>query len=242
MRKVILAVVVLLICGGMYVYTHFNTTITSIIETAGTQALGQQVHVGGVEVSIGSESASINSISVDNPEGFAGKFLETKSVTATLGDFDRSSRVVTINQVVIDGLALSYDIRPNGSNFDVIEKHLKAPPTNAPASSPTENAKVDKPAESGGYSLIIKRLQIKNAKVTASIGGSMQKSFTVPMLTISDIGTKDHPATPEQVAKELMQHVIAISSGVATKFSLSALPVGVDTGKVKDTLKGLLSK
>lgn len=242
MRKVILAVVVLLICGGMYVYTHFNSKVTEIIETAGTQAIGQQVHVSGVEVSIAGESASINGIAVDNPQGFAGKFLETKSVSAVLDDVDTNAKVVTIKQVVIDGLHLAYDVGPGGSNFDTIEHHLKSAPTAAPAASPAANAKAAHPTEeNGGYRVVIKQLKITNAKVTASLGG-IQRTLNIPGLTVSDIGTKDHPATPEQVAQQLMQHIVAISSGVAGKLSLSALPTGVDTGKVKDTLKGLLSK
>lgn len=238
MKKSILAIIALLVIVGFVLYSHLGGAVKSIIETAGTQALGTPVHVGSVGVSLATRTASINGISVDNPPGFNGKFLETKSVSATLGSVDK--KTVTIKEVVVDGLNLTYDYKPGGTNFEAIEKHLKSAPAAAPAATPAENARVDKDARNGGYSVIIHQLRVTNAKVIASVGG-VQRSISVPELVVNDIGSNDHPATPEEVARELMQHVIAIAAGATTKFSLSALPTGVNTGKVKDTLKGLFS-
>jgi len=91
--------------------------------------------------------------------------------------------------------------------------------------------------------VIIQTLKITNAKINASIAGK-SKSLTLPGITLSNIGSKNNPATPEQVARQVMEQLIAVSSGAATRLGLSSLPLpaGVDTDKAKNALKGLFSK
>jgi hypothetical protein len=243
MKKIILAVIVLLAAGGFYAYSQLGGELKAIIESAGTQAMGTKVSVGSVDVSIATEAASISSLKIDNPPGFSGNFLETKSITATLGGIE--NKTVTIKEIVIDGLNLTYDLGPGGTNFDVLKRNLKASSsaTPAPTSSAKPSAKESASggAESGGYDVIIQQLKIENAKVNASIAGRSQ-TITLPGITLNNIGSKDHPATPEQVARQIMQQLLAVSSGAATKLGLSSLPIPANAGKAKDMLKGFLSK
>jgi len=246
MKKIILAIIVLLAAGGFYAYSHLGGAVKSIIESAGTQAMGTKVSVGGLDVSLASETASISGISVANPAGFKGDFLKTKSVSATLGGVE--NKIVTIKEIVVDGMTVTYEIGPGGTNFDALKKNLKTASSTAPSAKPSAaSAASNGSAEKGGYDVIIQQLKIINAQVIPSIAqgilsiGGKSKPVSLPEIIVTNIGSKSNPATPEQVAKQVMDHVLAVSSGAAAKFGLSSLTGGANVDKATSTLKGLLS-
>jgi hypothetical protein len=242
MKKIILAIVVLLAAGGFYAYSHLGGAVKSIIESAGTQAMGTKVSVSGLDISLASETASINGLTVANPHGFSGDFLKTKTISATLGGI--ADKTVTIKEVVVDGMTVTYDIGPGGTNFDVMKRNLKSASSTTPSAKPSPaSAASNGSAEKGGYDVIIQQLKIINAQVIPSIGGK-SKPVSLPEIVLTNIGSKGNPATPEQVAKQVMDHVLAVSAGAATKFGLSSLPIpaGANMDNAKNTLKGLLSK
>jgi hypothetical protein len=230
MKKIVSAVIVLLIVLGCLLYSHLGGTIRSVIESAGTRALGTPVHVGAVVTSLAAKTASISSITIENPPGFKGSLAEAKSVSATLESLE--SKTITIKEIVVDGLTVTYDVGTAGTNFDVLKKKLKSA---TPPPSPAEKVQTE------GYKLAIQQLRIVNAKVVASIPGN-EKTITLPEIIVRNIGSKNQPATPEQVAKQVMEHVLAVSAGATAKFSLKSLPGSINVDKVKDKLDGLLPR
>ena len=239
MKKVILALVAILAVAGFVAYSHLGGAVKSIIERTGSEVLGTPVHVGGVNASLATRTASISGISVSNPSGFKGNFLETNSIATTLGGIE--GKTVTIKEILIDGMTITYELGAGGTNFDVLKRNLKSAPASSPASS---SAKTD--GDSQGYTLIIQKLRIVNVKVIPSIG-SMTKSVTLPEIIVSNIGSKSTPATPDQVAKQIMEHVLVVSAMATTKLGLSSLPAelngkALNVDKAKSTLNGLLSR
>ncbi len=121
MKKIILAVIVVLIGLGFFGYSKLGGAVKSIIESAGSQAVGTAVHVGGLDVSLSNRTASINTLSVANPSGFKDDFLKAKSISATLGGVE--NKTVTIKEVVVDGMTVTYQLGANGSNFDALKRN-----------------------------------------------------------------------------------------------------------------------
>ena len=239
MKKVVAAIAAILAIVAFVAYSHLGGAVKSIIENAGSEVLGTPVHVGGVTASLATRTASVKDIYVSNPSGFKGDFLQTNGVSATLGGIE--GKTITIKEILVDGMTVTYELGAGGTNFDVFKKNLKSTPVSSAA------AKTENKTHNGGYDLIIQKIRIVNAKVIPSIG-SMTKSVTLPEIIVSNIGSKGNPATPEQVAKQLMEHVLAISGGAATKLGLSSLPAELkidktlNVDKAKSQLNGLLSR
>lgn len=243
MKKIVLAVVAILVVAGFVAYSHLGGAVKSIIESAGSQAMGTKVSVSGLDVSLASETASLSGLTVANPHGFSGDFLKTKTITATLGGI--ADKTVTITEVVVDGMIVTYELGPNGTNIDAVKRNLKS--SVSATSSPKASSAADKAengAQGGGYDVIIQKLRIVNAQVIPSIGGK-SKPVSLPEIVVTNIGTKGNPATPEQVASQIMSHILAVSSGVASaalRSSLSSLSKGAAADKTRGALQGLLGK
>ena len=86
-RWAIMAVVAILVVAGFVAYSHLGGAVKSIIESAGSQAMGTKVSVSGLDVSVASETASINGLTVANPHGFGGDVSGRQAGTA-VGDDD----------------------------------------------------------------------------------------------------------------------------------------------------------
>ncbi len=167
----------------------------------------------------------MHGLSVANPKGFkSGDLLKTKQISVTLGEITK--QVVTIKEIVVDGMAVAFELGPQGTNLSAIQDNLRSAP------------KTD--SKSSGPSIIIQRLKIINAQVIQTAGG-LQGPVNLPEIVITDIGSKSSPATAVQVATQVMNKVLTASSTAIMKGGLS-MPAGDAVNKAKAGLKGILFK
>jgi hypothetical protein len=220
----ILAALLLLNLGGV---------VKAAIETAGTRAVGTPVRVNGLTVSIADKTATLRGLTVANPKGFkAGDLLKAKAISVTVGDI--TDKIVTIKEIVVDGMAVTYELGPHGTNLDAIRRNLKSPPTTGTSA---ENGA----GKRSGPEVIIQQLRIIHAQVIPDIGG-VQAPVKLPDIVLNNIGSKNNPATPEQVATQVVNRVLSASSAAVIKSGLAATPAGEFINKAKDRLKSLFSR
>lgn len=230
MRKIIPVIAVILLVAGFMLVTHLGSTVKAIIETAGTQALGSPVHVSGLDISLADKAASMSGLTVANPRGFkAEDLLKAKSISVSIGDV--VNKTITIKEIVVDGMTVDFELSPNGTNFDLLQKNMRS----APVTTGSDN---NAGGKNNGFDVIIQQIKIINAQVIPTIGG-MGTPVNLPDIVLNNIGSKNSPATPVQVATQIMGKVITAASGAALKSGLTAAPT---VGKAQDMLKGLFSK
>ncbi|MCE9508305.1 MAG: hypothetical protein K8R48_08365 [Alphaproteobacteria bacterium] len=228
MKKMVLVALGLLVIVGVVLFLNLGSVVKTAIETAGTQAAGTAVRVSGLNLSLADKKATLRGLTVANPQGFkTDDLLKASAISVTVGDI--TDKVVTIKEIVVDGMTVAYELGPQGTNFDAIQKNLKSSAPKTPAAG-----------GSNAPGVIIERLRIIHAQVIPTIGGA-QAPVSLPDIVLNNIGSKSNPATPTQVAAKVMNQVMSASSAAAMKSGLAA-PLDEAVGKVKEGLKGIFSK
>jgi hypothetical protein len=224
-----LAILVLLLAlaGAGWVYFYFTGAAERVIEQAGSEALGVPVKVKDLSVSVRNMEAKLSSLIVGNPKGFEAKqLLETGNITLTLESVDRN--LVVINSIVVEGMNIVYETGTAGSNFDRVRDNTRNA-TTTDVKSPD---------------VVIRKLKIVGPRLIPAVQGLSSGPVGMPDIVINNIGSEKNPATPAQVAAQVMNRVILTSSVGVVKATLKGAAVqtleGVEGGLQE--LKGILSK
>lgn len=224
MKKFLILLLVILIGAGAAVYLNFNSTAKRLIEEAGTAALGTPVHVSSLSFSFPEMKAAIGKLTVDNPKPYSNTFLKTDSIAFAVGDISRE--VVTLNEVVVDGMNVTYYVGGTGAtNIDALRRNIKS-----------TSGKSDASAEAP--KLIIKKLRIINAKLVPHLPGIGEQPIDLPPITMTDIGTKSKPASAAEVARQIVPRIMNAATNAATKASIMK-PVGKVLDGAEGVVKGL---
>ncbi len=228
MRKIIALAAVALIALGYVVYLNLDDAVKTVIEKAGSEALGTKVRVGKLDVSLANKMASLSNLSIANMPGFkTDDILKTNSISVTIDDV--ANNTVTLKEVTISGLTVNYELNQNGANFDALQNNIKS------SSSSGSSGKTS------GIYVAIETLKITHAQVIPNIGG-VRSPVSLPDITITNIGTKSAPATPRQVAAQIMKKVLATSSTALLKNGPPLKLPGLSADKATNALKSLLPK
>lgn len=247
MKKMFLAIVALLVIGGVVLFMNLGGVVKRTIELAGSHVLGTKVSVSGLDISLANKTAAMRGLSVANPSGFSGALLKTKGISVAVGDVSKD--VVIIKSVVVDGMDVTYEFGAKGSNFEAIQKNLK---TAAAEKTPAPAAKKADGAKSADTRIVIQHLKIVNAHVIPSLG-AVSTPVSLPDIVLKNIGSQKNPATASDVALQVMNKVMAVSAQAVVQAGIvngltggaggivgGVLKSGAASGAV-DSVKGLFS-
>ncbi len=224
MKKFLGLVIVLALLGGG-AYLYLGGAVKALIERAGTEALGTPVHVTSLQFSLTDKKATMGRLTVDNPKGYGNDLLlKTESIAFKVGEVSQS--LVVLDEVVVEGMQVTYAIGSGGTNFDAMRKNMKA--SGKSAGEPVVPAP----------KLVIKKLKILNAQLVPAIAGLGSQPIDMPDITLTDVGTKSKPATAEEVAEQVLNRIISAGSNAALKNKLTA-PVGKVVDEATKGLKDL---
>jgi hypothetical protein len=225
-KKIILGIVAVVVVLGGVLALNMCNVVKRTIETVGSNVLGTAVKVGSFDFSMADKSAQLSSLSIRNPKGFKADYLlQTKKIGVTVDDVSR--QLVTLKQVVVDGMTVTYELGPHGSNMDAIKSRLASP---APAAASK--------SKGSDTNLVIQQLRITNAKVVPAIGGT-SAPVPLPDLVLTNIGTQKNPATPAEVATQVMNKVMAASTTALISSGLIKGPFDKAISKVEKKIQGL---
>ena len=223
MKKLLGIIIVLAALGGA-AYLYLGGAVKGLIERAGTAALGTPVRVTSLQFSLTDKKATMGRLTVDNPKGFGDLLLKTQSIAFRVGEV--SQTLVVLDEVVVEGMQVTYSMGTGGTNFDAMRKNMKA--SGKSAGEPAVPAP----------KLVIKKLKIRNAQLVPAIAGLGSEPIDMPDLTLTDVGTKSKPATAEEVAEQVLNRILSASSNAVLKNKLTK-PVGKAVDEAKKGLKGL---
>jgi hypothetical protein len=211
MKKVILGVLVLgvvLIGGGIFfVINNLDALVKQVIETAGTDAVGSPVTVGGVSIDLRGGSATITDFAVANPRGFSNASLmsfDELSVALDLANI--SSELIAINSIIARNPRVHYETVEGGSNLQTVADRFSSEESADDASGSASNVKL----QIG--SVLIEDIE---ASMTTHL---LQRSFES---NLGDIRLQNLSGTPDEIAQAIMKPVISQLSRTAANALLS---------------------
>ena len=200
----VVAVVVVAIAGGVYLWSSLDSLVEAAIEKYGSQATQTRVEVAGVKLALTSGEGSIRGIQIDSPAGFSRKQLFTlDNVTVAIDPKTVTDDVVVIDKIIIQAPQVFYEINDKGeSNVDVLKKNLQQATGSKGKAAASDGKEVK---------LIIRKLIIEKGEIDARIAalGDKNLSANLPRIELTDIGKESGGATPAEVAKKVANVLIS---------------------------------
>ncbi|OGT73692.1 MAG: hypothetical protein A3H44_09210 [Gammaproteobacteria bacterium RIFCSPLOWO2_02_FULL_57_10] len=192
-RKLLLALAVLVLIAGAAAYLYLETAVRSRIETAASSALGTQVSVSGVILSPFSGKGSVRELKVANPEGFSTPYaIELSSLDFEVDLDTVFADVIQINSIIVREARISYETR-------LITDNIRTLIDNIPARE-AESTPTDSPARKR---VIIRDFQMIDPRINvfALVGSA---PIALPNIQIENIGESNAPATIPEASREIL--------------------------------------
>jgi len=223
LRITLLVVLILLVVVVVAIGFLAESVLKTRIEAAASKALGVEVSIGDVELSILRGELGFENLVIKNPQGYQHKqLLELKEAQVTVDTRSLLSDTVNIREIKLDGVKLVLEQRGVSSNNlqDVI-RSIRAK---------------DKQTEPSGKKLHIDDLEITDVTVKVKLLPLPGRIDTVPLklkpIKMTDLGSDDKLDTARLSGKILL----AIAGGVAEQGT------GVLPKEIIDSLTSELKK
>ncbi len=245
MKKILIIVPILIILIIVGLGFSVNSIIKGGVEKIGPRALGADVRLQDVSISLLSGKGALKGLFIGNPKGFksdsAFKLNEVRLAMDVKSVF--SDRII-IEEIYIDAPDITYEKAMKGDNIKALMKNIES------FSGASEKTAAGK--ENGAKSetnIQINNFIVKNGKVTMSVTAlqGQELSLDLPDIHLKDIG-KDKDGS--SVSKAMEQVLAAVNKNVvkATAGSITDIKGTVEktvkgtVGDSVDKLKGLLGK
>ena len=228
-------VITLAVAGvGTYLYINVNSLVKEGIETSGKSALGVEVSVDEVQISILSGSGHIKGLSVANPEGYSvSDAISVANIQVVLDLSSLTSGNIIIRSIVVDEPEINYETHLLESNIGALQKRAE--------SQTTGDVSAGSSTSGGESNLVINHLEIRNSKIgvrTPLLDKPI--ALKMPILELKDLGKNEDSS----VKKIINTVLVALNKALIPLITENA---GIgdqlkDVGeKIGDKLKGLFN-
>lgn len=197
--------VVIVIAAMIYVLSSLDTIVAGAIQKYGSQVTQTPVRVASVSIDLKAGAGAIEQLSVGNPDGFSAPDIITLGGIITQLDVAsvREDPII-IEKIQIDTPAVFYEINKSGaSNIKELQKNIEQSAGGGKTAAET--------TKSGGPKLVIRKLVIEGGKIHAKVAALEDKSLSadLPRIQLNDIGEKSGGATGAEVARQVINAIIA---------------------------------
>lgn len=250
--SLLLLLIILIVGGAYYAYNHWNWQgkVRELVHQYGSAAVGTDVNIGGINLSLTDGKGHIGNITVANPKDYTQKYVieldgvavavDTDSVKNLIKELAQGTgpktKTVVINEIRVNKPAVSYEfLTLNRTNSDDILANIKK---NTASSAPAKEE--PKSADAVTYNVAIKKVVIADGKATVAanlLGASQSLSLNLPTITINNLGTEKQGITIEDGLARIFQEILKTTTQVVSKADLSSLFSNV-SGMATDAVKG----
>lgn len=253
LAKVLLALVLvlLLLVGGLHLW--LGSLIKRGVEQVGPRITQTSVILRDVDISLLSGQATLQDLTVGNPEGFqTPSAFRLHNATVRLNWKSVLSGTVIIEEILIDGPEITFEGTPAGTNLGTIRDNAKA---FAPGESSEKTPAANRAAQQGsGKKVVIKQFTMTNARANMLVraGGVETKAQGISLsdIRLTNIGAASGGVSFQEVATIVMTSITNSASRMVTSLDKplekgaqmldeSAKQIGESAPK---SLEGLLNK
>jgi len=229
MKKIISVLVVLII--AIYVLVEFigDNIIKGSLESNITSTLDRQTTIGNLNINYLSGSAEIEDLKIQNKD-FPGHLILLKKASAKLNTASIFSEKIEIDEILINGLNLSY--------YFIVNNKMKI---NDNVKSLQKTLNKESSSSSSSKKFIIKNLRLDNIVISAkSEKLNLDKSINFENLKFKNIGNTKDSKDYKTVLKETMNKVMkdmknkVLSGNVGNALNKVK---NIDQDKIKEKIK-----
>ena len=198
MKKLLLGLVVLVVLlggGVLLILSNLDALVKTAIESYGSAAVGTQVSVGSVEISLTEGAASIRYFSIANPEGFSDNpMLSFSELSVSLDLNNLNAENIGIVLISSTDPFVSYERANCTTNIDVMSQRLAGEGPQEPEDAGTESE----------IRLQIGEVSIRN--IQANI--SDERLPTPARVSLGDIDLQNLSGTPAEITQQILTPVM----------------------------------
>ncbi len=237
MKKFIAVIVVLLVIGLVVLFGFSSVVgkgIAAGVEAFGPEVTQTEIKLDKVDFSLLAGSASLGGLMVGNPEGFqTDSSIQLGSVDLDLDPWSAMSEKVVIQQILIDGPEITYEMVSGKSNIGQILANIESFTGPSVEEEETESSKAFQ----------IDLFRITNGKITVLIPAVQPEPIIVdlPDIELKDIGQGEKGATLQEVLRVAFN---SINKETIASVAQSGISVGSQLQnfgqKAKEKVGGLL--
>lgn len=226
-KKIVLLIVIILLgCGGFFVYQNLGGWIRTESQRIASDAAGVDVKIGGIDVNFSDKTIVVNNIKVANPKGFeAANSITLGNIRVQAEDLSREK--IVLKEVVATGEFINLEMDGNKINLQELLNGIKS-----------RNASGSKKSSSDikAPKVIIKELRIEKGELSSSIGllgKKTQNKMAIPTIRMNNLGEGKSSSNANEVAAKILQEILTKAIQTASSQGL------LSSGGIKDAAKGL---
>ena len=208
MKKTIFIIIILLlivIAGAVfYVLNNLDAIVEAAIEEYGSDAVKTSVQVEEVEIRLTEGAATINGLTIANPDGFSlPQAFSLGEITVDINLEKTQQELIAIDAIIVAAAKVFYEIdeERNGS-LNMLKDNLGM---GAGASTASVDDKPSKDSAGTPIRLDISRFEFKDASLHAKVVPLKDKTYDLmlPALVLTDLS-----GTPEQISRQVLDKLI----------------------------------
>ncbi|QLE83684.1 AsmA family protein [Shewanella sp. Scap07] len=221
MKKAIVAVLIaLLLLLGVVVYwvlNNLNGIVQTQVEKQGTRLLQTPVTLASVDLQMLKGFGALEGFAVQNPKGFSDNAaLAFQQIKLDIETSNFSTQEVLINQVLISGPSVRFELAADGSNnLQVLKNNLaqqlQSSPSSTQQAEPASQSEPPSPSESSGKEALIavKQVKVEGVSLTVDLTAVGQQSYQVTLPTfMADAVGFPHGLPADQVGAAIVQSML----------------------------------
>ena len=246
-KYLLIGIPVLIIAIVIILYFSVNSIIKQGVETIGPLALGTEVKLQKVNISLFSGKGQLKGLHIGNPEGFhTDSSFELDEVRLAIDVSSLFSGKIIIDEIYIDAPEITYEKSGKGDNIKAILNNINDFAGQSGDKAPKESKDT---SEKGGQKIQINNFILKNGKVHMSLTALKGEKLSLPLTDIhlKDIGKEKEGASVADAVKEIFaaldNNIAGTVAGSAKAIAETAEKAAEKTvGKAKETVEGAVDK
>jgi hypothetical protein len=235
MKKIIIALVVLLVLAGIGVFLlvgNLDKIMKGALEGVGTELLGVPVTVGAVDIELKSGSGQITGLTVANPPGYQdanGFKMDMIRLGINLGSLGKQP--IVIDELSIKSPVVELEVKEDGSsNLQTLLNNIKQNSAKADQKAAEEQPQSEGVDEGEPIRMRFNKLAITGVTVNAVVPGQEPQQLLIPDTLLENVGGETG-ITPAELGGLILGNIITQSLEAALEKKL--------TEKVEEAAKGL---
>ena len=238
-KTILIVIPLIIITLFLTLSFSINWIIETGVESFGTRMTGTDVQLNRSDVSLLSGKGGLSGVSIGNPEGFATEYaLKLNEIKLAIDLSTLFSHKIIIEEIVINGPEITYEIKGTDSNIKSILKNIKSA---GRESGKISDHKAEKDLNNDEKRVQINSLVIKNGRIHLSMSVLKGEKISLPLpdIHLKNIG-KEKDGTP---ASEIFEEIYtSVYNEIDREVSQSTKGVMSGAKKALETLKGFFIK
>lgn len=225
-RNKIITFFVLLLVAVYFCMPSMESIIKKVVHQYGSQIIGTDVSIGGVDLALSDGMAMVKNIKIGNPKGYQSPYLfYLKELDVQIDISSLASDTIIIEKINITAPEINYETdglkKSNVSDIlDNIQKNTASDNSSEPKPQKEDNA------DESSKKVIIKSLVVTDGKVAAILGkGALKAPITVslPTIKMSNIGQEKQGSSPVETITAVITKILQTASQAVLSANLAGL-------------------